>query len=93
MGRGELVKHKKLAKHIKNVEKLSSASARTLLSRTRSVTKNGESNSNANRINSGVTGSALSQNTIIVAPFGFFKIKFGYPLLVNYVSKGSVRLV
>ena len=72
MGRGALTKHNKSAKHIKNVEELRSASARTLLSWTRPATKNGESNSNGNRINSGVTGSALSQNTIIVAPFGFF---------------------
>ena len=56
MGRGALVKHKS-AKHIKNVEELSSASARTLLSSTRPVNKNGESNSNANSINSAVTGS------------------------------------
>ena len=39
MGRGALVKHNKSVKHIKNVEELSSASARTLLSWTRPVTK------------------------------------------------------
>jgi len=35
----------------------------------------------------------LSQDTIIGVPFAFFKIKSGYPLLVNKVSKESVRLV
>ena len=63
MGRWALVKHKS-AKHIENVEELSSASARTLLYWTSLVTKNGESNSNANSINSGVTGS--TSETIIV---------------------------
>ena len=62
MGRGALTKHNKSAKHIKNVEELRSASARTLLSWTRPVTNNCESNSNANSINSAVTRSTSDHN-------------------------------
>ena len=64
MGRGALTKHNKSAKHIKNVEELRSASARTLLSWTRPIAKNGESNANTNSINSAVTGS--TSDTIVV---------------------------
>ena len=42
MGRGALVKHNKSSKHIKNLEELNSASARTMLSWTRPVTGDAE---------------------------------------------------